>query len=134
MEVATLIVIIAIAIAAVLGRNFWKEAAANELSKKKAAEWVSESMRQLDIDVKRYEELKNHFFDQKGASEKMSVLREMFSLDCHSSTNYEELASFADIVMRQCAPARDDKVYAAASNVFTVCKHNAQQCRLNEQP
>jgi hypothetical protein len=53
----------------------------------------------------------------------------MSKLEYVQETENEELATFAEIIMRQCVPGKDDELYASASEAFKVFKNNARYWR-----
>jgi predicted house-cleaning noncanonical NTP pyrophosphatase (MazG superfamily) len=77
----------------------------------------------------RYWDLKSHFFKRPNLQEKLNTALKVSELEYVHEKENEELATFAEIIMRQCVPGKDDELYASASEAFKVFKNNSRYLR-----
>ena len=63
-----------------------------------------QSMREQEACNKKYNSLKSAFFEEKKLERKLAIIREALLIKYVHEDKHEELATFAEIVMRQCRP------------------------------
>lgn len=73
-----------------------------------------------------FKAMKEQFFEAQNLAEKLSIAKKGFWLVYVQEAECDELATLAEIIMRRCAPEKDDRLYAEAADFKKVCEKTAR--------